>query len=56
MISEETREAIMNEIHEKAECYGAGRSMALSFKPLTIQDVIDAYNNGAEDLMQLINN
>lgn len=37
-----------------ASNYMAGRAMALSFKPLRLSDVKDAYLRGAEDMEQLI--
>lgn len=42
------------EITEKADNYALGRAMALSFKPLTIEDVKDAFLNGAEEMEHLI--
>lgn len=35
---------------EKANNYTAGRAMCLSFKPLTIEDIKEAYLQGAEDM------
>ena len=35
---------------EKANNYTAGRAMALSFKPLTIEDIKEAYIQGAEEM------
>ncbi len=37
-----------------ASNYMTGRAMALSFKPLSLQDVKDAYISGAYDMEQLI--
>ena len=37
------------EIEEKASNYVRGRAIALSFKPLSLQDVKEAYLCGAED-------
>lgn len=37
------------EIEEKASNYMRGRAMALSFKPLSLQDIKEAYLCGAED-------
>ena len=42
------------EITEKADNYALGRAMALSFKPLTIEDVRESYLNGAEEMLHLI--
>lgn len=42
------------QIAESCSNYVRGRSMALSFKPLTLQDVRDAYKCGAEDMQRLI--
>lgn len=36
-------------IAEKADNYMRGRAMALSFKPLTLEDVKEAYIIGAEE-------
>lgn len=36
-------------IEEKADNYMRGRAMALSFKPLTLEDVKEAYIIGAEE-------
>ena len=36
--------------------YMRGRAMALSFKPLTLQDVKDAYECGAEEMESIIDN
>ena len=41
-------------IAETASNYMRGRAMALSFKPLTLQDVKDAFNCGAEEMERLI--
>lgn len=35
---------------EKANNYTAGRAMCLSFKPLTIEDIKEAYLQGADDM------
>lgn len=37
-----------------ADNYMRGRAMALSFKPLTLQDIKDAYLCGADDMNHLI--
>ena len=39
---------------EKAANYTAGRAMALSFMPLTLQDIKEAYLKGAEDMANQI--
>lgn len=36
---------------EKSENYAAGRAMALSFKPLTIDDIKEAYMQGVEEML-----
>lgn len=41
-------------IAKGASDYMRGRAMALSFKPLTLQDVRDAYKCGAEKMDRLI--
>ena len=41
-------------IEEMADNYMRGRAMALSFKPLTLQDIKNAYLCGAEDMDHLI--
>lgn len=41
---------------EKAENYAAGRAMCLSFKPLTIEDIKEAYLQGAEDMENNLRN
>lgn len=41
-------------IEEMADNYMRGRAMALSFKPLTLQDVKVAFLCGAEDMAHLI--
>lgn len=41
-------------IEEMADDYMVGRAMALSFKPLTLQDIKEAYLCGAEDMAHLI--
>lgn len=43
-------------IAEDASNYMRGRAMALSFKPLNLGDVKDAYMCGAEDMERLIDN
>lgn len=43
-------------IKESSGNYMRGRAMALSFKPLTLQDVRDAYECGAEEMERLIDN
>ena len=54
MLTKEQIEELMTEIKAKAENYGGGRSLVLSFKPLTIDDVVEAYTIGAEELLHLI--
>lgn len=44
----------LEEIKEKADDYMRGRSMALSFKPLTINDIKEAYLCGAMDYEQMM--
>ena len=41
-------------IAESASNYMRGRAMALSFKPLALSDVKDAFNCGAEEMERLI--
>ena len=41
-------------IEEMADNYMRGRAMALSFKPLTLQDIKQAFLCGAEDMVRLI--
>ena len=41
-------------MEEMADNYMRGRAMALSFKPLTLQDIKNAYLCGAEDMDHLI--
>ena len=53
-LTEEQREEILERIREKARDYGAGRSMALSFKPLDINDIIETFENGAYEMLQLL--
>ena len=43
-------------IAESASNYMRGRAMALSFKPLTLEDVKDAFTSGAEEMERLIDN
>ena len=43
-------------IKESSGNYMRGRAMALSFKPLTLQDVRDAYECGADEMERLIDN
>lgn len=42
------------EIEEKADNYMCGRAMALLFKPLSLEDIKDAFINGAEEMEHLI--
>lgn len=41
-------------IEEMADNYMRGRAMALSFKPLTLADIKEAFLCGAEDMAHLI--
>lgn len=41
---------------EKADNYTTGRAMCLSFKPLTIEDIKEAYLQGAEDMENNLRN
>lgn len=43
-------DVVKKHFYQKGENYVAGRAMALSFKPLTINDVKDAYNQAIEDV------
>lgn len=43
-------------IAESVSNYVRGRAMALSFKPLSLQDVRDAFTSGAEEMERLIDN
>ena len=43
-------------IKESASNYMRGRAMALSFKPLTLEDVKDAFTSGAYEMERLIDN
>ena len=43
-------------IKESSGNYMRGRAMVLSFKPLTLQDVRDAYECGAEEMERLVDN
>ena len=38
------------EIEEKADNYMRGRAMALSFKPLSLEDIKEAFIYGAEEM------
>ena len=42
-------------ISESASNYMRGRAMALSFKPLTLEDVKDAFTSGAEEMERHLN-
>lgn len=42
------------EIEKKADNYMRGRAMALSFKPLSLEDIREAYIYGAEEMEHLI--
>lgn len=41
-------------IEEMADNYMRGRAMVLSFKPLTLQDIKEAFLCGADDMVHLI--
>ena len=47
-------EDIKKRIEEMADNYMRGRAMALSFKPLTLEDIKKAFLCGAEDMKHLI--
>ena len=47
-------EDIQKRIEEMADNYMRGRAMALGFKPLTLEDVKQAFLSGAEDMKHLI--
>lgn len=49
-IKEEQRK----QINESATNYMRGRAMAMSFKPLSLEDVKEAYLQGVEDVLQLL--
>ena len=49
-IKEEQRK----QINESATNYMRGRTMAMSFKPLSLEDVKEAYLQGVEDVLQLL--
>lgn len=51
VITEEQR----MQIKEKADNYMRGRAMALSFKPLSLKDIKEAFIYGAEEMEHLIN-
>ena len=42
------------QINESATNYMRGRAMAMSFKPLSLEDVKEAYLQGVEDVLQLL--
>jgi hypothetical protein len=42
------------EIEEKADNYMRGRAMAVSFKPLSLEDIKEAVMYGAEEMEHLI--
>ena len=52
-MTDKVRKAV---IAKKSGNYMRGRAMALSFKPLSLQDVRDAYKCGAEEMERLIDN
>lgn len=43
-------QTVKEHFREKGNDYTSGRAMALSFKPLTIEDVRDAYHQAVEDI------
>lgn len=45
---------VIKEIEEKADNYMRGRAMALSFKPLSLEDIKEAFIYGAEEMEHLI--
>ena len=47
-------EDIKKRIEEMADNYMRGRAMALRFKPLTLEDIKEAFLCGAEDMKHLI--
>lgn len=42
------------EVEEKADNYMRGRAMALSFKPLSLEDIKEAFIYSAEEMEHLI--
>lgn len=48
-----TREETKEQIEEMADNYMRGRAIALSFKPLTLEDIKEAYLCGADDYAHL---
>lgn len=48
------KEEIRQQMKETCDNYVAGRSMALSFKPLTMYDVREAFMSGVEEVLQLL--
>lgn len=48
------KEEIREQMKETCENYVAGRKMALSFKPLTMDDVKDAFMSAVEEVLQLL--
>lgn len=42
------------QIKKKADNYMRGRAMALSFKPLSLEDIREAFIYGAEEMEHLI--
>jgi hypothetical protein len=48
-----TEQEIKTRIAESASNYMRGRATALSFKPLTLQDVKEAFICGAEEMQSL---
>lgn len=48
-------DVVKKHFYQKGENYASGRAMALSFKPLTINDVKEAYNQAIEDVFNSAN-
>lgn len=48
------KEEIREQMKETCENYVAGRKMALSFKPLTMDDVKDSFMSAVEEVLQLL--
>ena len=48
------KKEIKRQMEEACENYVAGRKMALSFKPLTMDDVKDAFMSAVEEVLHLL--
>ena len=48
------KEKIREQVSATCDNFVAGRTMALTFKPLTIEDIREAYMCGVEDTLQFI--